>query len=292
MGSNTAGATGNASPVPPLPAHQSGSGTSSTPSPGQYVVPQQLGNSSLVAAPGLQSPGSQGQSNYTDHCVYLCIEAGARQFVAIDCKDIQADVQFFDKIKLSYNMARGWFRLWFSTWRYDHCEFFQFQKIGLGLGARLKVAFPEPTDALYDYLPKPLDTLQLPPHGPISHDEFHLQYYHQDRPPLLSWERWHRRQIGLSLVEKEALDAAPKKIVKLDMQNGKREQFYGLYAKEARSASRVAIHMSLCCLPGVIFFFLWLYQWGHSADLQGAAVPVQLSLTLTAGYLGVLYWTR
>ena len=69
-------------------------------------------------------------------------------------------------------------------------------------------------------------------------------------------------------------------------------EIYGLYAKEARSALRVAIHMSVCCLPGVMFFFLWLYRWGHGADLQGAAVPVQLSLTLVAGYLGVLYWTR
>ena len=32
-------------------------------------------------------------------------------------------------------------------------------------------------------------------------------------------------------------------------------------------------------------------QRGHGADLQGAAVPVQLSLTLVAGYLGVLYWS-
>jgi hypothetical protein len=61
-------------------------------------------------------------------------------------------------------------------------------------------------------------------------------------------------------VETEAFDAAPKRVVELDMQNGRRERFYGLYAKEARSALRVAIHMSFCCLPGVIFFFLWLYQ--------------------------------
>jgi hypothetical protein len=232
------------------------------------------------------------QSSLIDQYVYLCIEAGSRHFVGLNCKSLQTDVQFFEKIKLEYDSARGWFRLWLSTWCYDHCEFFQFQKTGLGLGARLKIAFPEPTDPLYDYLPKPLDALRLPPHGPISHDEFHLHYYYQAFPSLFSWERWHRGQIGLSLVEKEALEAAPKRVVKLDMQNGKREYFYGLYAKEARSALRVAIHMSLCCSPGVIFFFLWLFQWGHGADLQGAAVPVQLSLTLTAGYLGVLYWTR
>jgi hypothetical protein len=240
----------------------------------------------------LQSYDPASQSSHAEQYVYLCVEAGRRKFIGIDCNGVLTDVAFFKKIKSEYDSARRWFRLWFSTWQYDHCEFYQFQKTGLGLGARLDIAFPEPSDPLYHYLPKPLDTLQLPPHGPISHDEFHLHYYYEFCPSMFSWERWHRREIGLSLVENGALEVAPKRVVKLDMQNGGREQFYGLYAKEARSAQRVAIYMALCCLPGVIFFFLWLYQWGHGTDLQGASVPVQLSLTLVAGYLGVLYWTR
>ena len=97
---------------------------------------------------------------------------------------------------------------------------------------------------------------------------------------------WRLRHLGLSLVERGAFDSAPKRIMKLDMQDGRRELFYGSYAKEARSALRVLIYMSLCCWPSVIFFFLWIYRWGHGADLQGAAVPVQLSLTLVASYLG------
>lgn len=240
----------------------------------------------------LQQPGLGGHSNHNNHYVYLCVEADTRTFLGLNCTGVHTDVEFFKIIKSEYDSARGWFRLWLSTWRYDHCEFMQFQKTGIDLGARLHIAFPEPTDPLYDYLPKPLKSLQLQPHGPISADEFRLHYYYQICPSLLSWERWHRRRTGLSMVEKEAFDAAPKRVVMLDMQNGRREKFYGSYAKEARSALRVAIHMSVCCLLGVVFFFLWLYQWGHGADLQGAAVPVQLSLTLVAGYLGVLYWTR
>jgi hypothetical protein len=235
-------------------------------------------------------PCAQGSHNA--QYLYLCVEAGSRHFVGLDCNNLQNDIQFFQKIKAEYDSTRGWLRLWFSTWRYDYCEFFRFQNTGLGLGARLEIAFPEPADPLYEYSPKPLLALQLPPRGPISHDEFHLHYYHRCCPSLFTWERWHRRQIVPGLVEKEALEAAPKRLIKLNMQSGKREHFYGLYAKEARSALRVAIHMSICCLPGVIFFFLWLYQWGHGADLQGAAVPVELSMTLVMGYLGVLWWTR
>jgi hypothetical protein len=45
-------------------------------------------------------------------------------------------------------------------------------------------------------------------------------------------------------------------------------------------------------MPAVIFFFQWLYEWGHGIDLKGAAVPAQLSLSLTLGYLSLLYWSR
>lgn len=190
-------------------------------------------------------------SSKNGHHVYLCVEAGSREFIGLNCTGMQTDTQFFDKIKSEYNAARGWFRLWFSTWRYNHCEFMQFQMTGIRLGARLQIAFPAPTDQLYDYVPKPLEKLQLPPHGPISPDEFRQHYYYQVCPSLLSWERWHRRRTGLSLVEREAFNAAPKRVVELDMQTGRREKFYGLYAKEARSALRVAIHMAICCLPGL-----------------------------------------
>jgi hypothetical protein len=242
---------------------------------------------------GLQLCAQTAQVQQTSHHVYLCVEAGSREFVAVNCAGIQTDIQFFNRIKSEYNAARGWFRLWFSTWRYHHCQFVKFQMTGIRIGARLNYdVFPAETDQLYDYMPKPLESIHRPPDGPISPDEFETHYYYQVCPSLLSWERWHRRRMGLSLVATGAFDAAPKRVVELDMESCGREEFYGLYAKEARSALRVAIHMSVCCCPGVIFFFLWLYQWGHGADVQGAAVPVQLSLTLVAGYLGVLYWTR
>ncbi|GAB7333728.1 hypothetical protein MBLNU13_g05263t1 [Cladosporium sp. NU13] len=287
-----AGATSNSAPAIPLPSYQPGAGKASSLQAGPQIPSQSLGAPIPSVPCGLQLYAQATQVQQNSHHIYLCVEAGSREFVGLSCAGIRTDIQFFDRIKSEYNAARGWFRLWFSTWRYDHCEFMQFQKIGIRLGARLQIAFPAPTDQLYDYMPKPLKEMELPPHGPISPDEFRQHYYYQVCPSLLSWERWHGRRTGLSLAETKAFDAAPKRVVELDMQNGRREIFYGLYAKEARSALRVAIHMSICCFPGVIFFFLWLYQWGHGADLQGAAVPVQLSLTLVAGYLGVLYWTR
>jgi hypothetical protein len=146
----------------------------------------------------------------------------------------------------------------------------------------------------YDFSPRPPE--YLPPDGPISHDEFNFHYYHDLCPSYFSWTRWfaasYFTSTGPSIASRTALDAVPERTSALNKEDGKRELFYGLYAKEARSAFRVVMYISLCNLPSVVFFFLWLYQWRHGSDLQGAAVPVNLSLSLTLGFLGWLYWTR
>ena len=233
-------------------------------------------------------------ASITTSDLHLCIEAGLRQFTALDCKDLRTDVEFFDSIKSRYKKRRGWYRLWFSTWIYDHCDFFLFQKHAINSSARLRIGFPDDTDLTYDFSPRPPE--YMPPDGPISHDEFHFHYYYDHCPSYLSWKRWFATSYftttGPSVASRTALDAVPKRKSELNKEDGKRELFYGLYAKEARSAFRVVMYISLCNIPGVLFFFLWLYQWGHGSDLQGASVPVNLSLSLTLGFLGWLYWTR
>lgn len=227
--------------------------------------------------------------------VHVCIEAGSRQFRIVDCKSLGTDMEFFASIKSQYNDTRGWCRLWFSTWTYDHCDFFLFQKHSINSSARLRIGYPDAADPIYDFSPRPPE--YLPPDGPISHDEFNFHYYYHDLcPSYFSWTRWfaasYFTNTGPSTASRTALDAVPKRKSELKKEDGKRELFYGLYAREARSALRVVVYISLCNVPGVVFFFLWLYRWGHGSDLQGAAVLVNFSLSLTLGFLGWLYWTR
>jgi hypothetical protein len=273
-----------------LPSHHVAGETISLPIAGSPILPQPFGPPSLKVTSGVESCPSNIPTCENEHYVYLCVDAGSRLFIDLDCNGVQTDAQFFAKIKSEYDEARGWFRLWFSAWRYDHCDFFKFQKTSIGLGARVRVGLPEPTDTMYHYRPRP--ALEMPPDGSITHEEFRRRYYDRESPSIFELDRWRRRPIDLSAIRTEALQAVPKRILKLDLQDGERKYFYGLYAKEIRSNWRVALHVVLCNTPGVIFFFLWLYQWGHGSDLQGAAVPAQLSLSLTLGYLGLMYWTR
>lgn len=63
------------------------------------------------------------------------------------------------------------------------------------------------------------------------------------------------------------------------------EVFWGLVAREQRSALRVAMYMLLGLGPSLWFMFQWLFGWGHDGDLQDATVPLMFSATM----LGILW---
>jgi hypothetical protein len=91
------------------------------------------------------------------------------------------------------------------------------------------------------------------------------------------------------LVDTDAVDMLPKRQSSLELRDGKRDVFWGLLIREARSDFIVSLYVLLFNLPGLVFFFLWLFLWNHDSDLQNAAVPVLTSLSLTIGFVGFLY---
>lgn len=63
------------------------------------------------------------------------------------------------------------------------------------------------------------------------------------------------------------------------------EIFWGLVAREQRSAARVIGYMVLSLLPSLVFAFEWLFGWKHFGDLQNATVP----LTFTFTFWGIIW---
>ena len=112
-------------PAQALPAHQT------NPSP-----PLDTRNAHMVAQ------GANKSISITRY-LSLCVTASSHQFVSIRCDVLSLDLEFYSKMKDEYNRVRGWLRLFFSMWQYDHCEFVRFKKYGYHRGARLRVAFPE-----------------------------------------------------------------------------------------------------------------------------------------------------
>lgn len=65
-----------------------------------------------------------------------------------------------------------------------------------------------------------------------------------------------------------------------------REEFWGIYAMEQPSAFRVIVWNAMSMLPCFVFFFMWLFAWGHVGDLQNAAVPISLSFSFVTMFWG------
>lgn len=274
-------------------ASQSGSGstTSTTTSLGLPSQLQQISVPAPVAKQGSHTATQISQAKHVKHHLSLCIVSSSRKFVSLRCDDLKSDVQLFAKMRTSYDKARGWPRLWFSMWQYKYSEFVLFHKYGVRRGARVDVAFPSEHDQMYQFLPR--KPHPAPPKGPITPEQFEDHYYNDHCPCWYDWRRYQLSYRGhFNKVNRVALDAVPKRIVRIDMDDGIDEHFYGLYAREERNFLRVVIYFCLFNLPGVVFFFLWLFHWYHGSDLQTASVPLTLSLSLTLGFAAVVFGTR
>jgi len=64
-----------------------------------------------------------------------------------------------------------------------------------------------------------------------------------------------------------------------------RDFFWGIIAKERISFFTVAFYHIIVLLPPFVFWFSWLFLWGHSGDLQNASVPFLSALGLLS-----LFW--
>lgn len=152
----------------------------------------QLPNMSLAVASSSSNVQSHPPRQPTIRQVYLYVGSASRHIIRLGCDGISTDVEFFAKMKTEYEKARGWPRLWFSMWRYEYCDFVEFCKYGMGIGAYVNIGFPDEHDILYDFEPR-LPKLP-PPDGPVYRDEFWAHYYHQGCPSLIDWRRYQNHR--------------------------------------------------------------------------------------------------
>lgn len=207
--------SGKSSLAPSLPNASSPTTPPALPLPTQQsnLPPPLASQNTPMTAQGV--PNSISISRYLS----LYVTASSHQFVSIRCDLLRTDLAFYTRMKNEYNKARGWLRLYFSMWQYDHCEFVRFKKYGYHRGARLKVAFPVRDDLDYDFAPRV--PTPAPPDGPVSSDEFRDHYYLPDCPSFYSWRRYQLRFRGhFSRIAREALEAVPKRHREVNMDDG------------------------------------------------------------------------
>lgn len=136
----------------------------------------------------------------------------------------------------------------------------------------------------YAFQPRPVR-----PMPPIGRDEFEDRFYTYCQNCRHWWHQEQRARWNLCINDCYAIARLPKKKAALEMNDGKREEFFGLYVRERRSDAMVRIYVSLANVPGIVFFFLWLFRWDHGSNLSDAVVPLTVSLTCTLSILACMY---
>lgn len=131
------------------------------------------------------------------------------------------------------------------------------------------------------------------PHAPVSRHMFNHLYNACYSDQCLA-HRLHQAFTTpyciIKTIPGKLLDGMPKRDRLVDeeaefSEDQDVEVFWGLVAREQRSALRVVIYMLLGLVPSLWFMFQWLFGWGHDGDLQDATVPFMLS----ASTLGILW---
>lgn len=157
----------------------------------------------------------------------------------------------------------------------------------------LGFSFPElGRDAeYYEYKFSPRPMLEAPITSHMFHDLFYACY--DDASPIHSFHKmWPSADCDvITSLPDDLLDNMPKRDREVlpGTQFSKVEHFWGLVAREQRSAVRVLFWMLMSLAPTIWFVFAWLFSWGHSGDLQNATVPVTLSITTLSMVWIVVY---
>ncbi|KAG8158120.1 hypothetical protein KVR01_011881 [Diaporthe batatas] len=279
-----------------LCTNPSGSSSSSTDTPSVIGSDSTGGGSSRASVS--TAPSSTGSTTITvdfdrQTFVHLLVRKGD-QYVLSPMKVTEGDARgFFQDLIVRYQRQRGFLRQFLSIFVYSHCDFvkvkhhraYRFSPIpGFSFPERGKdVEFHE-----YSYSPQPM--IQAPITKHMFNDYFYSCYNNNNiRHSVL-----HKFLSSCDVIEtlpQDLLESMPKRDreVMVGAQFGRVEHFWGIVAREQRSALRVVLYMLLSLMPTVWFMFMWMFSWGHEGDLQNATVPVTISLATLSMIWIVVY---
>uniref|UniRef100_A0A4E9E9G8 Uncharacterized protein n=1 Tax=Gibberella zeae TaxID=5518 RepID=A0A4E9E9G8_GIBZA len=206
----------------------------------------------------------------TSRYIMFFVNSGGLQLRPIESKSL-CNEQLFCQLRAEYRQAKGWFKTWFGLMTFSHCDFHQFEQWHEKRYCERRSGVPPLCDKDYYYQPRPLDE------PPLSRHEF--------------YDRFHGRIDSEACIvtrqricnECDAVDRIPQKKELGSFIGEKRPRFYGIIAREKKSGLRVVVYILVSCIPGLMFFFLWLF-WKRES-LQEASVLLMLSFSL----LGILY---
>jgi hypothetical protein len=122
---------------------------------------------------------------------------------------------------------------------------------------------------------------------PIGRHQFYDRFHACHNPRRIF--HFHHRCRNFNKCARDLLKLFPKCKSTLIEDSDKQEAFWGIVAREQPSVFRLLLYNFACASPCIIFFFMWLFQWGHSGDLQNASVPLSIMVASLSVFWSIYF---
>jgi hypothetical protein len=119
---------------------------------------------------------------------------------------------------------------------------------------------------------------------PISEHEFTKRFYACHKPRPLLHVHHECRKLGAH--SSDILKFLPKKRTELEEAGNKREDFWGIYARENISLRWIIFYNFVCVSPLLAFFLAWIVPRGLGTDLQNPSIPLSMMIGMLS-----LFWS-
>lgn len=119
---------------------------------------------------------------------------------------------------------------------------------------------------------------------PICEREFKARFYTCYEPH--SFLHFYHKCKKSKTYSSDVLKSLPKKRTELEQSGDKREEFWGIYAREEVSVRWILFYNFVCISPLIIFFLVWIVPQDHGTDMQNPSVPLSLMISMLS-----LFWS-
>jgi hypothetical protein len=86
----------------------------------------------------------------------------------------------------------------------------------------------------------------------------------------------------------DRVDRIPKRTIPLEFEAQGQEEAWGLHAIEYVNLVHVVVYHIIMLAGPLIIWGLWLWYWGHKAELQNATVPLVCMITVLSFFWALL----
>ncbi|KAI0438440.1 hypothetical protein F4803DRAFT_98672 [Xylaria telfairii] len=225
--------------------------------------------------PVLNQTGSQGP--VAARFIFLVAKFG--RYTLDELPSLYLDTAGFGtELRSVYLKRKGFCLSKLSPYGFSHCDFAKFEKFRRNAYAHRGYSLPDLRLKQYFYSPTSFEP-------PISPEEFKDIFQHVSRRQSRIWASLPFYKTDGDDLATDTVNRIPQRLWNFNKGANEREDFWGIYICERRSAFMTCLYIVLSLTPFIGFSLLYSLRL-ISGDIQNATTPLALSLTALGLFLG------